>query len=324
VNGRVGSGTGVSIGQAVARRRRQFGSTDRRGTVIALVLGAVILVNLAVIAAVALVVRDPEPAIGPAAGPGANVGPSFAPGVPTVSSDRWLVDVNEAGFALRARAGECAAASGSVEQSTDGGVTWAPLPLQSIIVVHGVDAGGGADPAVVIGASADCLSREWTSTDAGRTWREGPEETPARWFRDPDLATVVRSPDGDVPGPCAPGIPLVDVRRGPGDSGLVLCADGFVARTFDDDGDRWQDLGRVPDGSSLSYVGDTGFVAARSDRCDGVEIVTSGTAAWSPLACVPGAAPEGAAIAIAGGRGLLVTFSGTWATTNGGQSWGPP
>lgn len=304
--------------------RRTFGRVEHRRRVVVTSIIVVVLLNVVVVAIAVGTVRsrlDPpgDPSGGVSTLAPDTVDPSHKPGSPTVSSDRWLVDINQAGFALRARSGECAAASGTAEQSTDNGRTWLPVGLASLVVIHAVDAGGGAALPSIIGTTPDCQDREWWTPDGGRTWR-GSSDPPSRWFRDPDRPSAAYAPGGPVPAPCLAEAAVVDARAEPGGSGVVLCADGLVARSFDG-GKRWLEFGRVPRASSVMFSGDRGYAASSGAGCSGVQVLEAGPGGWSLLSCVANAEPAGAALAIRGEAGLLVTFNGTWLTSDGGRSW---
>lgn len=248
-----------------------------------------------------------------------DVRPAFAPGMPQVRSDRWLADLNEAGFAIRARAGECVAASGAAEQSTDGGLTWFPVPVPAVAVVHAIDAGGGAELPTLVGSTADCQPRRWQTADRGVSWRlvDGPT---AEWFLRPDAPTAVQTPEGDVPSPCPTDAAVVEIRALAGRAGVVACSSGQVIRSFDN-GERWQEFGRLEGIASVSFSGDTALTAAARPGCAGVQILRGESGTWTDIACVAGAEANGAGIAVLAESGLLVTFNGTWRTEDGGRTW---
>lgn len=309
---------------ATAARKRQFGDAHQRRRTALAALAVLVAVNAV---GLGIYLLRGTFGLGDTSGStattrdAADVNPSFAPGVPQVRGDRLFADVNESGFAVRARAGDCASASGTAEQSTDGGATWLPVPVLSVVVVHAIEAGGGAQLPTLVGSTADCQPRRWQTLDRGVSWQlvDGPV---TEWFLLPDSPTTVQTPVGDEPSPCPPDATVVDVREAPARAGLVTCSNGLIMRSFDN-GEQWREFGRVEGIASASFSGDTGFAAAGGPGCAGVQILRGVSSTWTEIACVPGAEPAGAGVVVRGDVGMLFTFNGTWLTRDGGLTWSP-
>lgn len=296
--------------QRASSRLPQFGQVGERRRLLPVVI-VVAIVNLLVIGAFLVTNGSDDGGSGAAA-------PVDVPDLMTAGSDRWVVDLDESGLALRARVGDCAIGSGTVEQSTDGGASWAPVPGLALAAVYGVSA-GGAGPPMIIGATDECELRQWRSDDGGRSWSEV-EEGPGMWYRDPASPTTVISPGGAGSSPCGDQTVSVDVRTTSDGSALVSCRDGVLYRSFDDGG-RWEETGRIPDLVGATYVGTVGYALAADPDCQGAQVLRNDEGPWSPLACVPNADPTDASVVVLGETGVLAAYNGTWRTSDGGTTW---
>jgi hypothetical protein len=288
-------------------------------------LGLLLLLALNVVL-VLVVVRRPDPAAVPSAA-------TSDVSVPPIAQERWLVDIQAAelpdgtgvggGLAVRARSGTCTTGGATVERSADGGQTWVDVTdqLRNLVLVRRVLV-DDVLTARIVGPRTDCESDVWVSNDSGLTWDWNGDDS-GIWFPRGEANRVVHAPGGLVTGPCAPRSIARDVTDDGQGNGIVLCSDGAVARSRDQTAATWDALGKLPDAWSVSFTGERGYAVAKQPGCFGAQVLSWDGARWNPLSCVPEVGVAGSAISIRGQVGLLVGFSGTWRSADGGQTWVP-
>jgi hypothetical protein len=293
---------------------------------IAVRVGVLLLLALNVVLVLA-VLRRPDPAAAPSAA-------STEAGLLPDASERWLVAVQpppadetvpnpDDALAVRARSGTCTTGGATVERSGDGGRTWVNVTeqLRNLVLIRRVLVD---DPSTarIVGPRTDCESDVWASDDGGLTWTWNGDDS-GIWFRRGEANRAVHAPVGSVQGPCAARATARDVTDDGQGNGIVLCSDGTVARSRGEDGATWDALGELPDAWGVSFTGDTGYAVAKGADCFGAQVLSWDGARWNPLSCVPDAGVTGAAITVRGQLGLLVGFSGTWRSVDGGVTWTP-
>jgi hypothetical protein len=157
----------------------------------------------------------------------------------------------------------------------------------------------------VVGGTARCEVRLWTTSDGGDTWN-GPRSAAAAWGRSPKDVRLVHRPDGDPVTPCQGRSPVLDLVALDGSNATALCGDGTLRRTTDGGAD-WRS-GPTRDGGvalALSTAG-TGVVAWLDDPCDGVVVGTLADGKVGSGRCVGGVEPKPGQVAVG------VAPSGVW------------
>ena len=140
--------------------------------------------------------------------------------------------------------------------STDRGQTFRTLKLNprptAVLALEVV----GGESLLVIGADDRCRPGGYESRDGGRTWEK--VDVKGRWHLAGDPAQrQVASPNGEMDVPCRP-TGLSSVRN---DVARVLCADGRILRTQDDE--SWTVAGSTPGAVAIRFpVPDVGFALA--------------------------------------------------------------
>ena len=176
----------------------------------------------------------------------------------------------------------------TVRLSRDRGQTFRTLKLNprpsAVLALEVV----GGDSMLVIGADDRCRPAGYESRDGGRTWEKA--DVKGRWHLDGDPAQrQVTSPNGKMDVPCRPTA-LSSVRN---DVARVLCPDGRILRTEDDD--KWAVTASTPGAVAIRFPApDVGFALAARGSCPATVLrSTDGGKKWERVACLKGEHPRG-------------------------------
>ncbi|MEP7334109.1 MAG: hypothetical protein ABI692_18710, partial [Terracoccus sp.] len=227
--------------------------------------------------------------------------------------------------AWRATAGQCRGGGGAIQTTSNGGATWAKgaSPARAIVRVQPLAGRIGFADA----AGADCVLKEFTTNDEGRSW-QGPQPVDGGWARQLGDSKLVVTPKRLNSRACGEQ-EVLDLARVSSTQAQVLCLDGGVKRT-NDGGASWSQAGQVPDGLSLATrvkSGSTLTYAARvSATCPGIEIVQMMAPGSDPkrVSCVsaPGrAAAGGVSLSTPSGAGWLAVGDETWVAGADLRQW---
>jgi hypothetical protein len=258
----------------------------------------------------------PEPAAAPTATP--TSGPAAAPA--------RLLSVLDEDTAWRSEVGNCPDSPPTLELTTDGGRNWRSSDLAGIADVGAVAAVETTteDVAAVVALDSDsCDPVLALSYVAGDDWVTYPERVAGHWFLNPDSPSVLHTPAGELPAPCATAVSLAS--RGESDA-AVLCADHTVHRTTDAGG-TWSEP--VPVAGSVALAADEdGYLLATTGQlgCAGVAVASLPDEATAPAAdpaCASTSAPESGQVALAAGGGSAWLWAGDDVVTSsdGGATW---
>ncbi|GAA2493562.1 hypothetical protein GCM10009858_34450 [Terrabacter carboxydivorans] len=225
-----------------------------------------------------------------------------------------LVSSLDAATAWRATTGTCERGGATIERTSDGGQTWTKVrsPARAVARIQPLD----ATRAFAVGAGTDCTLRQYSSGDAGQTWRT-PTAVTGGWARQLAEPTQVLAPKAGTATPCGTAV-VLDLSRTSATEAQALCAGGSVVVT-EDGGATWTDSGDAPGAVAISNLlvdNQLRTYAARIvGACKGVQlvVVAKGKAA-DVVACVP--VPD----AQRGDVGLSVNDRAGWIVA-GDQTW---
>jgi hypothetical protein len=241
--------------------------------------------------------------------------PSPTPGEPTPSKDSPLLLASAEQTVVRATPGRCGGAAPTLERSTDGGTDFADLALpgeaKQILALEALSPRRIALTAL----DADCSPVRHVSNNRGNDWRT--ESADGHWSRGGE-ADQVLSPNGPLDVPCDP----VDMSTVKDDFVRVLCPDGQVLRTYDDQ--TWTTAGVVKGARAIRFpVPDIGLALARRGGCAAAVLRTVDSGAtWERLACLEG--EPGRAITGQDGRYVAQAGRALHVSTDGGETWVRP
>jgi hypothetical protein len=245
--------------------------------------------------------------------------PSTVPSTPSPAADRSPAPTTDAVATPRpltrlvvpvgknvvwaADTGTCTA-PGTVHVSDDRGGTWTTHRTDGSVTRIRPD---GATAAFVVGATARCVTRMWTTSDAGGTWN-GPRSAASAWGRSSRDPRLVHRPGGKAVTPCPGRSPVLDLVGVDRSNATALCGDGTLRRTADA-GATWR-AGPTREGGvalALSTAG-TGVVAWLDADCDGVVVGVLAAGGLGRGRCVDGVDPAPGEVAVG------VAPSGVWLT----------
>lgn len=181
---------------------------------------------------------------------------------------RQIAAIDEATL-VRAEVGSCDA-PGSVEFSSDGGVTWslsesfAQAGATQILRILPTR----ANLIQVVALDADCDPLIYRTENQGGTWLS-PISAVGAWYLDPADPERIGGPDGVLDLPCT-ALSLVATA----DRAAAICDDSTVIETADR-GFSWSEPAEV-EGILAIGLSDDGYVAAlgADDSCDGARVAS--------------------------------------------------
>lgn len=227
--------------------------------------------------------------------------------------------------AWRAVVGFCDA-PGTLEHTTDGGVTWSPQPVE--LGPIGRLKATSATAVFAIGGGVDCEPSFRFSNTSGSTFVTADNELPGSWYLLPGtrdaLQAEVHGPRGQVIAPCPTGV--VDLAGLDTDRGALLCTDGAV-HTTGDGGIGWTQVGAAPGGVAIAPTADGYLVGALREQCDGVTVLAVGNDGAGlededpTCAPVPVGSPGQVALASAGSALWVWSGDGLARSLDGGATW---
>lgn len=234
----------------------------------------------------------------------------------------WAVSEREA---WRAAVGACDV-PGSLERTTDAGVTWAAQPVQ-VSPIARLKASSAAD-VFAIGGGADCAPTFRFSENSGQTWVTANNELPGSWYLLPAsraaLAAEVHGPRGTAPAPCPSGV--VDLAGLDTNRAALLCTDGAFYST-DDGGASWSQEGATAQALAIAPTADGYLIGAVREACEGLAVLSvgndgTGLDAEAPV-CAPVSAPVPGQVALAAAGPNLWVWSGDALVRSGdgGLTW---
>jgi hypothetical protein len=218
-----------------------------------------------------------------------------------------------------------------VQVSRDAGASWQALPAPASAVLT-LDAFGNqvvSIAAVAPGSGGvSCPVGRYVLAGNRQTWK-GPSAAAVAWYLEPDDATKVHTPSGDVLNPCRNrSVPVRGlVGFGPDDAAL-LCTDGEVFRTRDG-GNQWARMAVVPRAAAIAWQSRAlgWLVVQPKSGCRwAVQRTIDGGSNWQRPACLSGGSGEPfaatPAIAFDGPtNGMVVASGATYRSTDGGLTW---
>jgi len=273
------------------------------------------------------IVPAPEVTTAAAEVPSPEVAPSEAPALVVLQPEPtqrllWAVSEREA---WRAVVGACDV-PGSLERTTDAGVTWAAQPVQVSPIVR-LKASSAAD-VFAIGGGADCAPTFRFSDNSGQTWVTANNELPGSWYLLPAsraaLAAEVHGPRGTGPAPCPSGV--VDLAGLDTNRAALLCTDGAL-QTTDDGGASWSQEGATAQALAIAPTADGYLIGAVREACAGLAVLTVGNDGTGLEAearvCAPVPAPVPGQVALAAAGPNLWVWSGDALVRSGdgGLTW---
>ena len=242
---------------------------------------------------------------------------------PAVDPVALLVSALDGQTAWRVKGGACTAGGSTVELTTDSGETWTKLksPARAVSRVQALDDSN----AFLIGAGADCGLKQFSTSNAGETWK-APVSPEGGWARQLDAPTEVLTPQDQHAKPCGAQA-VVDLSRTSATQAEALCASGDVKVT-EDGGSTWSDSGSAPAAVALSnYLeGDvlTTYAVRVVSACEGLQLVkvVKGRSA-TIVTCVRTAAPRKGAVGlwVSADAGWIVNGDETWTAGSGLRTW---
>lgn len=209
--------------------------------------------------------------------------------------------------------------------TTDEGSDWLTVPVPDgfpyILNLHETSASHGW----VLAADDNCVSvTRFTTQDGGQHWKAS-SSLGSVWIPAP---VGIRGPTGAVSNPCGRKHPSAVSFTSAGTSGpaIVVCHRGVLRST--DDGKTWVPVGPISAGNpiavALTASGKGNLLMANDDGCkEGTRVLTTTDfgASWQIGSCLR-VAKVPIAFAIADdGRGMLLTLSSRYRTTDYGQNW---
>lgn len=228
------------------------------------------------------------------------------------------IDVANDGTMIFATRGQCdGKASAEVRVSANGGKR-ITTPNPGFKEVLTVQAGAGGN-LVVVGAAADCVAKQVSSTDAGATWT--PAAAITIWYPSPGDTKQTVSPKRSS----KPGCTVTSLSQVGDDFARVTCSDGKIRGTGNG-GSNWVTLGRLDNVRVASFSTFTkGYALARYQGCAAQTFVTSDSGrTWKRGGCITG----DPARAIGSSDVRLVAVVGStsdfYASTDSGVEWAQP
>ncbi len=227
--------------------------------------------------------------------------------------------------AWRAAAGQCQGGGGAIQTTSNGGAAWAKVASSGRAITRIQPLAGPTGFADTAGA--DCVLREFTTNDEGRSW-QGPRPVDGGWARqlgDPKMVVTPKRLNSRACGEKE----VLDLARVSSTQAQVLCLDGGVKRTVDG-GTSWSQAGQAPGGLSLAtrVLGRSmlTYLARVSATCPGIEIVQVLAPGTDPkrVSCLnsPGrAAPGAVSLSTPSGAGWLAVGDETWVAGADLRQW---
>jgi hypothetical protein len=216
---------------------------------------------------------------------------------------------------IRAARGRCEGPPPLVERSTNGGARFSDVTLpEGVSEVLAVEA---LSPRRIGLTALDdaCEPVRYVSNNRGGDWRKRPAD--GHWSRGSERRQVL-SPNGPIDVPCAP----VDMSSVRDDYVRVLCPDGRVLRTWDDQ--NWTVASTIEGAQAIRFpVPDIGYALASDGDCTSAVMQTTDSGvSWNQIACLEGEPPR----AITGQDGRYVAQAGDvlQVSTDGGVTWSRP
>ena len=225
----------------------------------------------------------------------------------------------------RFAAGTCdGTGSAKLEVSADGGSTFAEvaLPLAAKTTAGGKQATAvarilsldlaSATEMTLIGDSAACKPSSWTTSDAGKSWKQA--SSSSDWYIDGNKVGTLA---GEVDSGCEP----VSVAAVSDRNAKVACKDSKIRGT-DDAGQTWVALGSLDGVVSVSFeTVANGVAVAKTSKCAAQSYSTgSAGGSWQETGCIDTKTP---ASAIGGTSALLAALVGpkTLVSVDQGATW---
>jgi hypothetical protein len=222
--------------------------------------------------------------------------PSSQP-IDPAPAERLLVVVSP-NTAWRATAGRCDA-PGTVERSTDGGITWKRVVRADLAPIVVLSAGPGGNPFAIGGKPQSCSARFIAYDDDG-TVAASIDPPKGVWFPTPSNPDQINGPGDSKAAPCdehVVGLAPLDMSRA-----LVVCSDG-AAMITNNSGSRWRQAARLP--RTLAITAGAGrYWLARTDKhCSDAGMVQSltprsGNLTLGASRCAPATNRKGGQVAI--------------------------
>lgn len=180
----------------------------------------------------------------------------------------------------------------------------------------------GAKTGWAVGANYTCtLPRYYTTTDGGKTWKQGP--LGHLWYATP---AGIESPSGTPSTPCGKKT-LEPISFAPGnkETALIVCRHGVLRTT--DGGASWHSAGKVTTGRAaavaLTPSGRGVLLMAEQPGCQGALVLTTSNAGrrWQVGQCLLVAVPPFGLSLNEDGSGTVYSFAGEYETTDFGATW---
>lgn len=234
-----------------------------------------------------------------------------------IPDDPMLLALAEDGTVLRAVRGSCAdGVAPAVSVSTDGGSSFAPVPVDgSLAEVTGLSASGRRTLRVA-GATADCEPVVYGGSAGRDAWQQVAPDDAEMWHLTVGGTEQVHAPGGDVDTPC----PVISLTV----TGAIraLCESGRIIGT-DDDGESWVALGTLEDGVAIGYTGPgVGYALAERRGCPAAVVSTGdGGVSWELETCLGEAPPR--AIDAVGDVVVAQVGDQVFRSEDAGDTWTP-
>lgn len=237
----------------------------------------------------------------------------------TTGPPRALLAAVNGTIAWRAEKGSCGGATPLLQQSTDGGTTWADKPLPAgVRAVLGLRA-TTTSVSVLIARGDGCATTTQTSADSGASWDDTADGVHIAGLKADDLLTSA----GSVAAPCSAPFEVYE-----GKFTTAVACDGSVQ--WRQGSGPWVPVA-VSGVRSLTDNGDD-YTIARTGvaSCDGVHIESltavgvSPSTIPQPVGCAAGAADSSdtpVVVSRAGDSLWLWAGDETRVSENGGTSW---
>lgn len=299
---------------------------------IAFVLVDILLVVWAVVAVrtpphdptpIATTSAPPSPAPSATPTPSATPQPTSTPAADAVAPSRVLAAL-DGSTAWRASTGPCPATPASPELTTDGGATWKPTdaakPTGASSILR-ISVQSAKQASAITLASQGCTPEFIRTYVAGDNWASYPGQLAGSWYVDATKPTVVHTPTGDVPAPCATAI---DVAVRDTANAAVLCANHEV-HTTSNGGAGWGPAVPVAGAVAISTAVNGYFLAVTGRQgCAGTATTSfDGGTTTTPGGCATTSEPPAGGVSVAEGGSTLWMWSADAVvkSTDGGTTW---
>ena len=267
------------------------------------------------------------------ASPSVTASPSSPEPSPTTSRDDSLLVkpfepplvMASATDAFRAAAGTCLG-GGAVFRTTDAGISWRQLEVPATAVLT-LRAASPKSLQAVVGSGDTCSPVVLSSSNAGRTWSDQPDES--LWYRLGDDPRRIHAPTGIVLNPCVDRtVPVVEIQGLSTTDAALLCPEGAVMRSID--GAQFSQVSSVSGASALAFEGrELGWLlVSDTEGCPAFVLYRTidGGVTWETGGCVGTAddlaSAQPPALAFADTQLGMATIGDIAYTTNdGGFTW---